>query len=271
MGYPLQDEETLLRAARETLHRLDLQAILVTRSSEGMTLVMADKPPLTQRTQAVEVFDVSGAGDTVISALAAFYGSGRSIEQAAHIANIAAGIVVGKPGTAPIALEELAHAIQGESFDSKIITLAMAKEHVQKLRLRSKIIGFTNGCFDLLHPGHVSLLWQAKSQCDHLIVGINRDASVRALKGEGRPIQDEQARACLVAALSMVDRVILFEEETPLALIEALQPDVLIKGADYREDQVVGAECVKKAGGRVYLADLMPGKSTTSTLARLKS
>jgi D-beta-D-heptose 7-phosphate kinase/D-beta-D-heptose 1-phosphate adenosyltransferase len=270
VGYPLKDEETLVKAARDTIHHLDLQGILVTRSSEGMTLVMADKPALTHRTKAVEVFDVSGAGDTVISALAAFYSAGSTMEQATHIANIAAGIVVGKTGTAPITLEELSRATQMESFDHKILPLAMAKERVQKLRRNSKIIGFTNGCFDLLHQGHLSLLLQAKSQCDHLIVGLNTDASVRTLKGQERPIQDEQTRASILAALAMVDAVILFEEETPEALIHAVQPDVLIKGADYRADQVVGADYVIQRGGRVFRADLMPGKSTTSTVNRLK-
>jgi D-beta-D-heptose 7-phosphate kinase/D-beta-D-heptose 1-phosphate adenosyltransferase len=271
VGYPLNDEETLLKAATDTICHLDLQGILVTRGSEGMTLVMTGKPSLTERTKAVEVFDVSGAGDTVISTLAAFYGAGRTIEQATHIANIAAGIVVGKTGTAPITSEELSHAIEIESFNNKSLSLAMAKERVQKLRHRSKIIGFTNGCFDLLHQGHLSLLSQAKSQCDYLIVGLNSDASVRGLKGEGRPIQDDQTRASILAALSMVDMVILFADETPMELIKALQPDVLIKGADYSEDQVVGADVVKKRGGRVYLADLMPGKSTTITVNKLKS
>mgnify|MGYP001078278086 CR=1 FL=1 len=270
VGYPLNDEETLLEAALQTIKHLNLQGILVTRGAEGMTLVMNDNSSLTERTKAVEVFDVSGAGDTVISALVAFYGAGGIIQQSTHIANIAAGIVVGKMGTAPITLEELYHAIELESFNNKVLSLSMAKERVQKLRHRSKIIGFTNGCFDLLHQGHLSLLSQAKSQCDHLIVGINTDASVRALKGEGRPIQDEETRASILAALSIVDMVILFDNETPFELINTLQPDVLIKGADYQEDQVVGADVVKKRGGRVFLADLLPGNSTTLTVNKLK-
>ncbi len=177
-----------------------------------------------------------------------------------------------KAGTAVVYLDDLAgvlHAADLKGAEAKIRNIAHAQEIVAKWRARGKKIGFTNGCFDLVHPGHVSLLRQAREACDHLVVGLNTDASVKRLKGEGRPIQSEMARAIVLASLASVDMVVLFDEETPIRLIEAIRPDVLVKGADYTVEKVVGHEIVQAYGGRILLAQLEDGFSTTNTIARM--
>jgi D-beta-D-heptose 7-phosphate kinase/D-beta-D-heptose 1-phosphate adenosyltransferase len=217
------------------------------------------------------VFDVSGAGDTVVAVVAASLAAGASVLDAAQLANIAAGIVVGKVGTAVVHATELIETLvdRDAAATRKVLPLALASDHVARWRHKGLRIGFTNGCFDLLHPGHVSLLAQARAQCDRLVVGLNSDASVARLKGPGRPVQNEQARAAVLASLASVDLVVLFEEDTPLTLIAELKPDLLVKGADYRHDEVVGAELVEAYGGKVMLAELLPGFSTTATIAKL--
>jgi D-beta-D-heptose 7-phosphate kinase/D-beta-D-heptose 1-phosphate adenosyltransferase len=196
--------------------------------------------------------------------------AGASLIDAARLANTAAGIVVGKVGTAVVGADELAQALADrEALEhSKVVTLPLALDRVARWRRNGISIGFTNGCFDLLHPGHVSLLQQARAACGRLVVGLNSDASVRRLKGAGRPVQSEAARAAVLASLASVDLVVVFEDDTPEALIAALRPDVLVKGADYRADQVVGGSFVESYGGRVLLAELVPGHSTTATIAR---
>jgi D-beta-D-heptose 7-phosphate kinase/D-beta-D-heptose 1-phosphate adenosyltransferase len=219
-----------------------------------------------------EVFDVSGAGDTVVATLAASLAAGASLSDAARLANVAAGIVVGKVGTAVAYADDLIAALhQSEvaAAENKFASRHAALEQVARWRHLGKKIAFTNGCFDLLHPGHVSLLDQARSQCDKLVVGLNSDASVKRLKGETRPVQTETSRGTVLASLAAVDLVVIFEEDTPLELIKALKPDVLVKGADYSVDQVVGGDFVTSIGGRVFLADLKKGHSTTSTIARM--
>ena len=237
-----------------------------------MTIVPKDGAVSHLAAEAQEVFDVSGAGDTVVATLAAALGAGAPLDQAAALANLAAGIVVAKVGTAVAyagdLIAELHHQDLSEA-EAKLLTGEQAVDRVAGWRRRGLKVGFTNGCFDLLHPGHVSLLRQARGQCDRLVVGLNSDASVKRLKGEDRPVQNETARATVLASLAGVDAVVLFSEDTPLALIETLTPDVLIKGADYRVDQVVGRDVVEAAGGRVFLADLEAGHSTTATIARL--
>ncbi len=250
----------------------NVDAVLVTRGPRGMTLLRRGTPATHFAAAAREVFDVSGAGDTVVATLALAFAGGADLAAAAELANIAAGIAVGKIGTAAVRHEELVQAIQAErthSTDRKIATAEQALEAVSRWRAKGERIGFTNGCFDLIHPGHVSLLGQARAACDRLVVGLNTDASVKRLKGPQRPVQDETARAIVLASLASVDLVVRFDEDTPIELIRSLRPDVLVKGADYRVDQVVGADVVQAYGGRVVLANLTPGQSTTGTIARL--
>ena len=221
------------------------------------------------------MFDVSGAGDTVIATLTLAYADGRPLVQAMHIANAAAGVVVSKLGTATADIAEVMHelsaqdALAGAAVPG-LMTLDTAQALLARWRAQGFSVGFTNGCFDILHPGHVSLLAFARAQCDRLIVALNTDASVRRLKGEARPINPLAQRAQVMAAIRYVDGVVCFDEDTPLALIAALVPDVLVKGADYTVDQVVGADVVRAAGGRVVLADLVAGQSTTGIIARMR-
>ena len=251
-----------------------LDAALITRGGAGMTLSVRGQPPLHLPATAIEVFDVSGAGDTVAATLALSVAAGAGLADAAHLANLAGGLVVAKLGTDVVTAAELtarAVSAQGEPGEIKIADREEAKAIVEGWRARGLKVGFTNGCFDLLHPGHVSLLSQAKAACDRLIVGLNTDASVSKLKGPTRPVQKEQGRATVLASLSSVDLVVLFGEETPLALIEAFHPDVLVKGADYTVETVVGSDIVLGYGGKVVLADLKQGQSTTNLIARMNS
>ncbi len=271
-GKAVDGDEAIAAAARGLVRACGVEGVLVTRSEQGMTLVMSDGPARHLPAEAREVFDVSGAGDTVVATLAAARAAGLSWEDAARLANVAAGVVVAKTGTAVARASELFTALHTRDLltgEEKIVTAAGALERVGAWRRTGFKIGFTNGCFDLLHPGHVSLLAQARSACDRLVVGLNSDASARRLKGEGRPIQSEAARAQVLASLATVDLVVPFAEDTPIKLIEAFRPDVLVKGKDYRPDEVVGANVVERHGGKVLLADLVPGHSTTATIARL--
>lgn len=271
-GLPVDTDAAVTEAARALLADCGVPAMLVTRGEFGMSVVTADGPPVHLHGEAREVFDVSGAGDTVVATLSAALATGASLADAARLANLAGGIVVGKVGTAVIHAEELAAALRHERWargEAKVLDLAPALERIGRWRTEGRRIGFTNGCFDLLHPGHLSLLNQARGVCDRLVVGLNSDASVRRLKGPERPIQDETARAAVLASLEAVDLVVLFEEDTPRALIEAVRPDMLVKGADYTVATVVGADFVQSYGGRVHLAALAPGHSTTATISRM--
>jgi len=237
-----------------------------------MSFYPLGEAPMHVPTVAQDVFDVSGAGDTVVAVLAAAIAADMPVHDAMRMANHAAGIVVSKLGTASVTREELAAALLAESTTSDIndgrlldrdamVALRWAWAH-EKLT-----VGIANGCFDLIHPGHVSLIAQAAASCDRLIMALNTDASVQRLKGPSRPIQDESARAAVIGAIKGVAAVVLFDEETPLELIEALEPDVLIKGADYTIDRVVGANIVQNRGGRVVLAELSEGQSTSRIVA----
>jgi D-beta-D-heptose 7-phosphate kinase/D-beta-D-heptose 1-phosphate adenosyltransferase len=222
--------------------------------------------------RAREVHDVSGAGDTVAATMAVALAAGIELESAAKLANVAAGLVVAKVGTATVYPRDLVaeiHKADMISVCGEIVTLNQCLELIEKWRAQNLKVGFTNGCFDLVHPGHISLLTQAKASCDRLVVGLNSDASAKRLKGPGRPVQSETARSIVLASLSAVDLVILFDEDTPMRLIEGIRPDVLVKGADYTRDKVVGAELVTGYGGEVLLADIQDGYSTTSTIARV--
>ena len=262
----------IVAAARHMIASAGIGAVLATRGAEGMTLVTA-RDATHLPAQAREVFDVSGAGDTVVAVLAAGFAAGIAPTDAAQIANVAAGIVVGRSGTAVAYAEEIVAALR-EAGGTKLAGRAQALERVADWRRRGLKVGFTNGCFDLIHPGHVSLLAQARAACDRLVVALNSDASVQRLKGKGRPVQDAAARAAVLSSLADVDLVVAFgdesrENDTPIALIEAIKPDVLVKGADYTEDRVVGADIVRAYGGKVLLAELTPGQSTTATIARM--
>jgi D-beta-D-heptose 7-phosphate kinase/D-beta-D-heptose 1-phosphate adenosyltransferase len=271
-GMPVETEEQIVAASRALMARLQLGAVLTTRAEDGMTLVWEGGLRVRHfPAEAAEVFDVSGAGDTVVAVLAAGLATGLALPVAARVANIAAGIVVGKIGTAVARPEEMLERVApGTAPLRKVMTRDQAAEHVERWRRLGYSVGFTNGCFDLLHPGHVHLLRQARAACDRLVVGLNSDASVRRLKGANRPVQGEAARAAVLASLADIDAVVVFEEDTPEALLRLLRPDVLVKGADYRLDQVVGRELVESYGGRVLLAELLPGNSTTATIARLR-
>jgi D-beta-D-heptose 7-phosphate kinase / D-beta-D-heptose 1-phosphate adenosyltransferase len=260
------------KASRRVIELCGVEGVVCTRGAEGMSVIPAAGQAHHIQAAAREVFDVSGAGDTVVATLAASVAAGLSWTDAARLANVAAGIVVGKVGTAVAYASDIVRALQHDGAgleDDKVATRGEAVDAVARWRAQGLTVGFTNGVFDLLHPGHVSLLSQAKAACDRLVVGLNSDASVRRLKGKDRPVQTEAARAAVLASLATVDLVVVFEEDTPFELIKALQPAVLVKGADYRLDQVVGADLVKGWGGRVLLAELSPGHSTTSTIRKL--
>lgn len=266
-GMPVADEADLVRAATHVRELYSFGAVLVTRSEDGMTLVDADGAHH-YPSEAVDVFDVSGAGDTVVATLAAGLAAGLTMRVAARLANLAAGVVVGKVGTAVARCEDLLRVLTPQvSTLRKIVTREAAAEQVERWRRKGWRIGFTNGCFDLLHPGHVHLLEQARGQCDRLVVGLNGDPSVRRLRGETRPVQPEAARAAVLAGHSAVDLVVIYEEDTPLETLELLRPDLLVKGADYTLDRVIGADLVQRWGGKVWLAELLKGYSTT-TLGR---
>jgi len=271
-GMPVETEEQIVAASRALIQRHKFGAVLTTRAEDGMTLVWESGMRVRHfPAEATEVFDVSGAGDTVVAALAAGMATGLAMPVATRLANLAAGIVVGKIGTAVARPEELLDRVApGTAPLRKVMTRELAAEHVERWRRRGFRVGFTNGCFDLLHPGHVHLLDQARGACDRLVVGLNSDASVRRLKGANRPVQGEAARAAVLASLAAVDAVVVFEEDTPEALLRLLRPDLLVKGSDYRLDQVVGRELVESYGGQVLLAELLPGNSTTATIARLR-
>ncbi len=250
--------------------------ILLTRSNKGMSLFRAGQPPTHVPTIAQDVFDVSGAGDTVIAVLAAALAVGMEVLDAVKLANHAAGIVVAKLGTATITRAELAASCDAAAghapeVDGPLVTLSEAAVLRRTWKRQGLTVGVTNGCFDLLHPGHVSLIRQAAAACDRLIVALNSDASVARLKGPARPVQDEGARAAVIGALKGVSAVVVFAEDTPLELLRELEPDVLIKGADYAESEVVGADLVKERGGRIVLAALVPGRSTTALIRPLKA
>ncbi len=271
---PATDDTGVVAAARALIDASGVKAVLVTRSQHGMTLVQDGEPdaPVHLTATAREVYDVSGAGDTVAATVAAALGAGIGIEDACRLANTAAGIVVAKMGTATASAAEMAAVLRRNERtvgEAKTSTLETARSVVSGWREAGLKIGFTNGVFDLLHPGHISLLRQAKSQCDRLVVAINSDASVKRLKGENRPIQNDAARALVLGSLASVDLVVIFAEDTPLAVLEALRPDLLVKGADYTVDRVVGADLVQSYGGRVLLADLAAGHSTSSTVSRI--
>lgn len=269
--HPLATQTDIVNAAQDLCKRHDISAILVTQGAGGMTLVTESESQHIE-TEAKEVFDVSGAGDTVVATLSIALAAQLSLGEAAVLANKAAGIAVGKVGTATVTSDELQAVYHHNSMlhdETKIYTRQSALDVIKTWRRQGVTIGFTNGCFDLLHLGHLHILKEAAAACDRLIVGLNSDASVRRLKGNSRPIQDEETRSNILASLGFVDAVVIFDEATPLELIELFQPDVLVKGSDYTVDRVVGAPIVQARGGKVVLVDLMKGHSTTATVKKM--
>jgi D-beta-D-heptose 7-phosphate kinase/D-beta-D-heptose 1-phosphate adenosyltransferase len=258
------------------LHALTLceaEAILVTRAAKGISLAVRGAAVRHFPGVPREVFDASGAGDTTIAALGLALAAKVDIEDAIQFAMLASGVAVGKAGTAVVSPEELIEASLTAHMapaEAKVVTPQRMIDEVARWRAKGLRVGFTNGCFDILHRGHVTYLAQARTWCDRLIVGVNSDRSVRALKGEGRPVNDLESRAMVLAGLGSVDLVASFDEDTPMKLIEAARPDVLIKGADYAESDVVGGDFVKSYGGEVRLAQIVDGFSTTAAIARMQ-
>jgi D-beta-D-heptose 7-phosphate kinase / D-beta-D-heptose 1-phosphate adenosyltransferase len=266
------DEEVIV-AATELNRQLKTAAVVASLAGGGVILVPANGPAVHVPAYPVKVKDTSGAGDTVVATLAVMLATKVDYESAVRAANAAAAVVVGKRGTATVSAAELRSRILPAAMlapEEKIVfDWSVLPERLAEWRdLR---IGFTNGCFDLLHPGHIKLLSDARAACDRLIVGLNSDASVKRLKGEGRPMQGVHARAEVLAALEAVDLVVVFEQDTPLELIRSLAPDVLVKGADYPRDRIVGADWVEARGGRVVRVPVVPGYSTTALVERFRA
>lgn len=272
-GYESKTEDEIAHAARTLMKDGDLANMIVTLGARGMLVVPGTGEATLLAAQKREVFDVSGAGDTVIATLAAAIATGQTLEDAAFLANVAAGIVVGRAGTATVYRTDLKTAVHTQDVTTgaaKIYPQDLAAEQVESWKHDRLSVGFTNGCFDIVHPGHLALLADAKAQCDRLIVAINSDASVKRLKGESRPVNGEMDRALLLAELRAVDMVVIFREDTPLEVLERLKPDVLMKGGDYTLDQVVGRDLVESYGGRVLTIPLREGYSTTATIAKIQ-
>jgi len=260
----------LIDKAAALKDQLDLQFFVVTRGDEGISLI--DRHVHLLPATAKQVFDVSGAGDTVIATLAAGLMHGLSPLESLQLANVAAGVVVGKVGTVPITRDDLIEALTSEQSSEqahKVCDLPQLQQKVAAWRKNKQRIVFTNGCFDLLHAGHVTYLEAARKRGDRLILGLNTDRSVSALKGPTRPVVNENDRARVIAALESVDAVILFDEDTPLNLINALKPDVIAKGSDYTADQVVGGREVESWGGEIALIDLVAGRSTSNIIKKM--
>lgn len=269
-GIRADSDDSAIAACQTVLDRVDIGAVLLTRGAAGMTLMeRGAKAPLHVPAETHRVFDVTGAGDTVVATIASVLATGAPLADAVRLANTAAGIVVAKPGTATASPQELRQALGAPKGDG-VTTRDEAAEHARLWRGLGLKVGFTNGVFDLLHRGHLFSLEQAKRRVDRLVVGVNADASVRRLKGPTRPVQDEQTRAAILAALRQVDMVVIFSEDTPEELIRAVRPDLLFKGADYADGEIPGGAFVKTNGGTVEFLPLLEGFSTTSTVTKVR-
>lgn len=266
-----QDEQTLVKEGCALARDCDLGALLVTRGEQGMTLLRDGHDELHFPTQAREVFDVTGAGDTVISVLAATLGAGRSLPEATELANLAAGIVVGKLGTACVSPSELRRAVQTrQKAGTGVVNETQLMVMVSDARAHGEKLVMTNGCFDILHAGHVAYLDQARQLGERLIVAVNDDDSVRRLKGKGRPVNSVERRMAVLAALGSVDWVLPFGEDTPERLICEVKPDLLVKGGDYRPEEIAGYACVTEAGGEVRVLGFEDGCSTSDIIDAIK-
>ena len=271
-GMATSTNEEIAAALEHALSLCQAKAILVTRAAKGISLAVRGEPVRHFAGVPREVFDASGAGDTTIAALGLALAAKVRVEDAIQFAMLASGVAVGKVGTATVSPEEMIEASISAHLapaEAKIATPQHMVSEIARWRARGLRVGFTNGCFDILHRGHVAYLNQARGWCDRLVVGLNSDRSVRVLKGDGRPVNDLESRAMVLAGLAFVDLVVPFDEDTPLKLIEAARPDVLVKGADYAESEVVGAAEVRSWGGEVKLAEIVEGQSTTAAIARM--
>ncbi|WP_306331679.1 bifunctional D-glycero-beta-D-manno-heptose-7-phosphate kinase/D-glycero-beta-D-manno-heptose 1-phosphate adenylyltransferase HldE [Vibrio injensis] len=267
----VKSDQELVDKGLQLIEQFDLQALLVTRSEHGMTLLRRGMEPFHLPTQAKEVFDVTGAGDTVISVLAASVAAGKSLDEACVLANAAAGVVVGKLGTSTVSTIELAEAIHGsKEVDFGIIGESALIEAVKKAKARGEKVVMTNGCFDILHAGHVSYLNHAAELGDRLIVAVNTDDSVKRLKGPGRPVNPTDRRMAVLAGLGAVDWVVPFSEDTPQRLISEVLPSILVKGGDYQPEQIAGGAEVIAAGGEVKVLNFEEGCSTTDIIKAIK-
>ncbi|MBG5883343.1 bifunctional D-glycero-beta-D-manno-heptose-7-phosphate kinase/D-glycero-beta-D-manno-heptose 1-phosphate adenylyltransferase HldE [Providencia alcalifaciens] len=265
-----KDNKDVEEKGMQLLESLELSALLITRSEQGMSLIRRNEAPLHLPTEAQEVFDVTGAGDTVIGVLAASIASGRPLHEACALANAAAGVVVGKLGTSTVSPIELENAIRGRAENGfGVMTESQLKQAVADARARGERVVMTNGCFDILHAGHVSYLANARKLGDRLIVAVNSDASTRRLKGETRPVNPLDQRMIVLGALGAVDWVVPFEEDTPQRLISEILPDILVKGGDYQPDEIAGSKEVWAAGGQVMVLNFEDGISTTNIIKNI--
>ena len=264
------DLEDVCEAARFQVQQGCFESVVVTLGDRGMLIVSREGPPQLIPALKRSVYDVTGAGDTAVAVMTTCLAAGSSLAEAAGIANTAAGIAVGEIGAAAVPASKLAAALTNSPL-SKLLTRTDLAAQVARWRASGRRIVFTNGCFDLLHPGHLSLLHFAKSLGDLLVLAINSDAAVRRLKGPHRPVIPERDRAAMLGALECVDAVTIFDEDTPIECVRSVMPDILVKGQDYRHQEVVGRNLVEAAGGRVILAPLLPDYSTTSLLARARA
>jgi D-beta-D-heptose 7-phosphate kinase/D-beta-D-heptose 1-phosphate adenosyltransferase len=269
---PCVTEAALVARGGQLMAELELGALLVTRGEHGMTLLRPGLPELHLPARAREVFDVTGAGDTVIAVLAAAVAAGSGLEQASALANIAGGIVVGKVGTAVVSAPELRRAVQRDQGSERgALSLEQLQLAIADARSQSERVVFTNGCFDIIHAGHVAYQEQSRNRGDRLVVAVNSDASVRRLKGKGRPINPADRRMAVLAGLEAVDWVVVFEDDTPLELLTILEPDVLVKGGDYAgKESVVGWELVEAYGGEVRVLDFVDDVSTSAIVSRIR-
>lgn len=264
---PARTDDELVSKGQALIKEKELTALLVTRSEKGMSLLQADKPPFHLPTRAREVFDVTGAGDTVISVLAAALAAGESLQDATALSNLAAGVVVSKLGTATASVNELKAAIRAEQFVERgCVAKEQLAQLVREAQAHGEKVVMTNGCFDILHPGHVTYLQQARKLGDRLIIAVNDDASVKRLKGPSRPINNVEQRMAVLAALECVDWVVPFAEDTPEQLICGLGPDILVKGGDYRPEDIAGGQCVVDRGGEVRVLAYVDGHSTSDII-----
>ena len=272
-GRTIHTTEQALEVAAELRDRLDLEAGIVTLDKDGMALALRGGGAILLPTRPRQVYDITGAGDMVMATLGLALAAGADYEAAIRLANVAGGLEVEKIGVATVTRDEILGDLLNTPIrgTNKVLGLPQLLTDLDRRRLAGQTVAFTNGCFDVLHAGHVQYLQEARAQADCLVVGLNSDASVRQLKGPSRPVNPVEARAFVLAALQDVDHVTVFADTTPHALIRAVRPDVLVKGADYEKSQVVGAEFVESYGGRVHLAELKPGFSSTSVIERLKA
>ncbi|MEO8802326.1 MAG: D-glycero-beta-D-manno-heptose 1-phosphate adenylyltransferase [Rudaea sp.] len=262
------DAESIASAARSLASNAGVEALVVTRGERGMLVVPMHEPWISIPAKGRDIFDATGAGDTAVAVLATSMACGATLVEAAHLANAAAGIVVGKIGTVSAAPGEIAEELGDESM-RKMLDRTQLVATVERWRAAGHRIVFTNGCFDLLHAGHLSLLRMAAKCGDKLVLAVNSDASIQRLKGPDRPIVAQHERASMLAALTCVDAVTIFDDDTPLETLQAIRPDVLVKGQDYKIEQVIGRDVVESTGGRVVLVPLMPEKSTTALIDRM--